>query len=39
MSNCSKCENEVDDDDHQSSARDFSDDDVMEMRENEGLWE
>ena len=38
MCNCSKCENEVDDDDDlQSSASDFSDDDVMEMGENEGL--
>ena len=35
--NCSKCENEVDDDDLQSSASDLSDDDVMEMGENEGL--
>ena len=37
MCNCSKCENEFDDDDLQSSASDFSDDDVMEMGENEGL--
>ena len=37
MCNCSKCENEVDDYDLQSSASDFSDDDVMEMGENQGL--
>ena len=37
MCNCSKCVNEFDDDDLQSSASDFSDDDVMEMGENEGL--
>ena len=37
MCNCSKCENEFDDDDLQSSASDFSDDDVMEMGENERL--